>query len=167
MTRAIVLDLARRAARDDAAGVEHDHLVGDAHDQRHVVLDHHDGDAAVAHRAQQLGELGGLGVVESRRRLVEQQQARPRHQRAHHLQELLPAHRQIGGGHVAERREPDEIQERIGLRASSARSSRRARGRARASAARPRARTMQMRARQHVLERGHAGKDRAPSGRCA
>src|SRR5690606_36145691 len=46
------------AARQRAAGVEHHYMVGDAHYQRHVVLDQDDGEAGVREPAQHGTELG-------------------------------------------------------------------------------------------------------------
>ena len=71
----IAADLGRRAVGDLAAIVEHDDVVGDAHDHAHVVLDQQHADAvAVADRDQQLGELGRFARVEAGRRLVEAEQ---------------------------------------------------------------------------------------------
>ena len=71
-----------RALGDLLAVVEHGDVLGDAHDDLHVVLDQHDRDAAlVAQLAHERGELIGLLRVHAGRRLVEQQQLRVRGQR--------------------------------------------------------------------------------------
>ena len=66
------------------------------------------------------GELLGLGIVEPRRRLVEAQQLRLRHQRADDLEQLLRAHRQFGRMRLGKGREADEIQQRLGAAAQRA-----------------------------------------------
>ena len=147
------------------AGVEHRDLIGDAHDQRHVVLDHDDGDRAVADGHQQSGEFGGFAVVEPRRRFVEEQHARARHQRPHDLERLLRAHRQIDGGRIAKLRQSDEIEKGFGA-LRQARSSRRAAG-SQSICAGARARTCICAPDHDVFERGHARKDARRSGTCA
>ena len=64
-------------------------MVGDAHDEAHVVLDEQHGQLVVRRgRADELAELADLLVVEAAGRLVEQQQPRPRDQRAGELDAL-------------------------------------------------------------------------------
>ena len=59
------------AIGDLAAIVEDDDVVGDLHDDAHVVLDEQDRDAVlVADRAQKLVELGRFAGIEAGRRLV-------------------------------------------------------------------------------------------------
>ena len=77
MTRGSSRTSAGRALGDLAPEVEHDDLVGDRHDHRHVVLDEQHAEVElVADRPDQLAELVDLGVGEAGRGLVEQQQPR-------------------------------------------------------------------------------------------
>ena len=75
--------------------VEDDHLVGDIHDQRHVVLDDQARDAAVADLQDQLGQLLGLVDVQPGGRLVEQQQGRLGGQGPGELDQPLAAEGQV------------------------------------------------------------------------
>ena len=79
------------------------------------MLDHDDARSRIADRAQEDRQFRGLAVVQAGRRLIEQQQSRVGHQRAHHLDQLLRADRQIGGGDVARLSQPDHIEKRVGL----------------------------------------------------
>ena len=74
----VALHLGRCPDRDDAAEVEHVDPFASAHDERHVVLDEEHRQSRAGDLAQQRAEGCGLGLVESRRRLVEQQHARLR-----------------------------------------------------------------------------------------
>ena len=77
-------------------------MVGDAHDEVHVVLDEQHGQLqVVAHRADERRELVHLGVVEAARGLVEQQQARLRDERARKLDALERPERQPAAGRRA------------------------------------------------------------------
>ena len=59
-----------------AAEVEHDDVVAHAHHEVHVVLDEQDGDApVVGEAADEVRQLGGLGVAEPGGGLVEEQHA--------------------------------------------------------------------------------------------
>src|SRR5216684_1242686 len=111
----VLLDYAWRAACQNATGVEDDDLVGNTHDERHIVLDHHDRDAAVSDGTQNRREFGRLLVVESRCRLVEEQQTGSCHERAYHLEQLLCAHRQRGRSDIPERRQPNQFEQRLRL----------------------------------------------------
>src|SRR5207302_1843578 len=77
-------DLGVGAFGDLAAIVEHRAALAHALDDVHLVLDDHDGQAgqARAHRQEIVHQLARLLVRHSRRRLVQQQQARLRYQRA-------------------------------------------------------------------------------------
>src|SRR4051794_29481954 len=60
-------DLSRRAARDDCAKLEGQQLVGDRHDQRHVVLDEQQGASGFElDSLQQWAELFGLALRDTR-----------------------------------------------------------------------------------------------------
>src|SRR5256885_2995410 len=101
--RRVVLHLARRAASDPAAEVEHVHAVGDPHHHLHVVLDQQDRQLEVlAHPADQRAELSDLLVVEASRRLVQEQQPRPRCERAGKLDALLGAEGELSRRPVGE-----------------------------------------------------------------
>ena len=77
MTRGSSRTSSGRAFGDLAAEIEHDDLVGDRHHHRHVVFDEEDAQLElVPQRADQLAELVDLGMRETGRRLVEQQQTR-------------------------------------------------------------------------------------------
>ena len=77
----------RSALGDLLAVVERDDAIGDALHDVHVVLDEEDRQPAlVAQAPDQLGDLVRLVGVHPRRRLVEQQQPRPRGQRAGDLE---------------------------------------------------------------------------------
>src|ERR1700691_734026 len=75
---------------DDAPGVHHHNLVAHAHDQRHIVLYHHDGVSGVPDGPQDHSQVRGLRVVQACRGLVEQHDARPCHQCPGQLQVFLP-----------------------------------------------------------------------------
>ena len=69
----VLLHLGRRALGDLTPEIERHDLVGDRHDQVHVVLDEKDGDPpVVANAPDQRAEPGDLLVVEPAGRLVEQ-----------------------------------------------------------------------------------------------
>ena len=75
-------DLVGGPFRERRALVEHADAVADRHDQRHVVVDEeHSRIVVVANRADDVCELGNLGLGQSRRGLVEQDEARVRRER--------------------------------------------------------------------------------------
>ena len=119
------------------------------------MLDDQDGNAERADRAQQIGQFLGLGVVQARRRLVQAQQLRLRHQRAHDFEQLLRAHRQFGRVRSRKGREADEIQHLLGARGAASRSSSRAPD-SQSIWLGSEWRLQAMAADHHVLERGHA-----------
>lgn len=70
----VVLDLLGRTLGDDLTKVEHADALADVHNERHIMLDKHDGDAeGVANLDDVRHELRGLGRVHAGGRLVEQQ----------------------------------------------------------------------------------------------
>ena len=97
-------DLARRAAGDLAALVEHHDAARQRHDDLHDVLDDHERDAAAMDVAHQLDRLLHLGRRQAGHRLVEQQHLGLGGQRAGDLQPLAagraeaiaPARRRAG-----------------------------------------------------------------------
>jgi len=91
------------------AVVQRDHPVGDAIDQRHVVLDHQDGDAELGfHVADPERHVVGLLHIQPGRRLIQQDQLRLGAQRAGQFDHLAHAIGQPGdelvpmGGKVKE-----------------------------------------------------------------
>src|SRR5699024_1569429 len=71
----VVLDLRGGALGDDLAEVEHTDTLTDAHDQIHVMLDQKDGNVeGIPDLDDVVHQLGGLGGVHARRRLVQQQE---------------------------------------------------------------------------------------------
>src|SRR5579863_4692098 len=100
----VLLNLRWRSPGNDGAGIDDHDLIGDGHHQRHVVFDDQYGNAERSDRAQQIGKLLRLGVVQSCRRLVEAQKLWLRHQRTHDLEQFLRTHRQFGGVGISKRR---------------------------------------------------------------
>ncbi len=87
--------------------------VRDAHHHPHVVLDQQHGDAAVAHLADELHQLDGLGRVHARRRLVEQQELGLGGEGARDLEPPLMSVRQVAGEVVAVVVELDELEQLV------------------------------------------------------
>ena len=95
----VVAHLLRRALGDLLAVVEHGDLLGDAHDDLHVVLDEQDREVLlVAQLAHEVGQLRGLLRVHAGGRLVEQQQLRVGRQRARDLDAALVAVGEVDRG---------------------------------------------------------------------
>ena len=84
------LDRGRIADRDDLAEVQHVDEVAGPHDQTHVVFHHEHRKPVIGQTAQDGSEFVGLGVVQARRGLVEQQHPRAGGQRTRHLDEPGP-----------------------------------------------------------------------------
>src|SRR4029078_5252697 len=104
----IVLDLTGRSLVDLAAEIQHDDAVGDPHHELHVVLDEQDRETElIAQSPNGVAELVDLGMRQSRRRLVEQQQARLRGHRPSDLDPLQRAERQTCRGAQRQRGEPE------------------------------------------------------------
>ncbi len=75
---------------DLAAVIEHDHVIRNAHDDAHVVLDEQDPDLLLlANPEQQMVELGGFTRIETGGGLVEAKQRGTGAQRAGDLQPAL------------------------------------------------------------------------------
>ena len=88
----MALHLGWRAHRQHAAVIERDHPVGDTIDQRHIVLDHQDGDAElVLHVADPERHVAGLLDVQPGRRFIEQDQLRLGTQSSRQLDYLADA----------------------------------------------------------------------------
>src|SRR5215469_108880 len=96
--RRIVAHLVWRALSDFASETEHHDLVGNAHDQAHVMLDQEQGELVFRVDAfDEPAEVSYFGVVESAGGLVQQQQARAAYQRTRELDALLNGERQAAG----------------------------------------------------------------------
>ena len=67
---------------------QHEHVLGQAHHRLHDVLDHHDGDAAIANGADDRHHVADLRRVESGEHLVEQQKPRLDRERPRKLEPL-------------------------------------------------------------------------------
>jgi hypothetical protein len=81
--------------RDLPAEAHDGHVVGDVHHEVHVVLDDEDREVElVAEVADEHAEVSDLLVVQASGRLVEQEQARLRDERAGELHALLRAVRE-------------------------------------------------------------------------
>ena len=89
-------------------------LAARAHHEAHVVLDEQDREAVVGELLQQRAERHRLGLVEPRRRLVEQQDARLARQRAGHLDEPCGSRRQRVDALVRHRLEADPAHHLVG-----------------------------------------------------
>ena len=111
MTSRIVGDLLRRAFRQLAAEIEDDDAVRQAHDRAHDVLDHQDGDAAVADAAHRVDHVLGLGRIEAGQHLVEQKERRPRGERTRELEPFLAGGGECAGQHVEPVGETDDARD--------------------------------------------------------
>ena len=88
----VLLHRGGSAVGDGLAAIHHVDLLARGHDHLHVVLDEHHGEVeAVAQRADLLLEHLGLGAVEPRGRLVEEQHLGIEHERAGDLEAALVA----------------------------------------------------------------------------
>src|SRR5438552_2722445 len=101
-------DLRGYALGDHATVVEHDHRLGEAHHQAHVVLDDEHGDVAAADLADQRDEPLLFGAGHAGGRLVEEQQTWPRGQSDRELDLPLLTVWQRAGSLIASMREPEE-----------------------------------------------------------
>ena len=133
----IRLHLGRRPARDLPTEAEDVHVVGDAHDEVHVVLDEEHGELeVVADLLDEDPELGDLLVVQPAGRLVEEEQPRLGDERPSKLHALLDPVRQRRRRKQRPLAEPDDVEhlQRLGL---------------------PHLPPASVRADEHVLEHGH------------
>src|SRR5690606_13467785 len=93
----VPLYLGRRAFGDLPAEIERDDLVGDRHDEAHVMLDEKDGDAELVPDAlDEAAERADLFVIEAARGLVEEEKPRLGREGACELDALLRAEGQSG-----------------------------------------------------------------------
>ena len=110
----IVVDVARRADLQHVAAAHHRDAVGHGERLLLVVRDQHEGDAGLALQPLQLAlHLLAQLEIERRQRLVEQQHARLRRQRARQRDALLLAARQVARAARGEAVEPHHL-ERFG-----------------------------------------------------
>src|SRR5438067_434392 len=91
----IARDFPRRALRDHSPGFEHDHSLADGHDDFHHVLDEQQRHAALAQRPEHAQRIARLCPVESRKRLVQDEEVRPRRHGPGDLDALLQRDRQL------------------------------------------------------------------------
>src|SRR4030095_7297341 len=92
-------ELGGGARQHDAAGFQHVAPVGDAQRHRGVLLDQQDRGALAVDRADRVEDLLDQHRSQSHRGLIQQQQARPSHERASDRQHLLLAAGE-GAGHL-------------------------------------------------------------------
>ena len=107
---------ARRALGDRLAIGEHHDAVGELHHRAHHVLDEHDGRALVADGADQAQRPVHLRRRQAGEHLVEEQQLRPRRQRARELEELSFVQVQLGRKRVRLFLQSGELEPAPGLR---------------------------------------------------
>ena len=98
--RVVEQQLVRRAARHDAAALQQVRLPRGAQRERRALVGEQDRGALGGDPAQRLADLADDDRREPERRLVEQQQPRPRHQRAADRQHLLLAAAEQAGALV-------------------------------------------------------------------
>ena len=84
------LDRSRITDGDDLAEVQHVDEIAGPHDQTHVVFDHERRKAVIGQTVQDRSEFVGLGVVQPRRGLVEEQHPRAGGERTGDLDEPGP-----------------------------------------------------------------------------
>src|SRR5262249_2613048 len=106
----IFLDLRRRAVREPASIVEDGDFVAHAHHHVHMVLHQDHGRAIVADAGNQLADMRRFGDVESRSRLIEQQERRPRHHRARDFQQTAMSIGERAGADMGDAGKADEMQ---------------------------------------------------------
>ena len=113
----VALHLVGRALGDDLAAVEDGDHVAELADHVHVVLDEHDGDAALVDPLDDLHLLHHVGVGQAGGRLVEDEQLGPAGQGPGDLQEALGAVGEVLGRGAGLVPQPDELEqgERLGL----------------------------------------------------
>ena len=100
-------------SRDDAAFGQHEDVLGETHHRLHDMLDHQDGDAAVAEGPDHRHDVANLGRIEPGHHFVEQQQLRLGRQRAGELQPLAPRDGQRRAGRVEHVAEADRARDLV------------------------------------------------------
>ena len=107
--RGVVPDRGGRTGGDERAEVEDVDLVAQAEHEAHVVVDEENGDPAVAHRAQAVGQPPALSAIETGGRLVEEQQRRTAGQGTGDRDELALALGQLAHVALAERAKAEQV----------------------------------------------------------
>ena len=87
--------------------VEHDHGIAEPHDERHVVLDDEEGEALGVQPADVALDRLHQHRIDTRRRLVQQDDRGPAHQRRCELEQLALPERELRGRYV---RVPGEVE---------------------------------------------------------
>ena len=96
-------DICQGAFRDDLACIHHHHSIGDRVEELDAVLDDDHGDVHfLREQSDQMVDLIDLGIDESGRRLIHQQQLRPTHEQAGE-HKLAPIERLEAGGSLVRR----------------------------------------------------------------
>src|SRR6266571_2956306 len=111
----VVEHLPRRAFRQLLAVEKHHDTVGEVADGLHHVLDHHQGDAAVANALDQGYRHVDLRGIEPRHHLVEEEHGRPHGEGAGQLHALPLGHVEPVGGGVGAVGEGNKVQDLLGL----------------------------------------------------
>ncbi len=93
----LLQQVVRQALRHDPPLLQHIGAIGDAERLEHVLLDQQNGGAVVAHLGDDVEHVVDDGRRQPERRLVEQHDAWPRHQRPSDRHHLLLAARQLAG----------------------------------------------------------------------
>ena len=110
-----------RAIGDLPAEIQGDHLVGQSHYQRHVVLDEQHGRAEpVANLPNLGGEHLDLFMVEPGRRLIEQHELRTCHQCPREFDSLADREGEPAGDAVAPSLQAHELNQLAGIRGQHA-----------------------------------------------
>ena len=113
--RGIAHHLLGRAARDHFAVVQDADVLGERHHRAHHVLDQEDRGAVLAVEvAEHLDHLVALGGTQPSHHFIEQQQLRPRGERARHLEALAVRQRERRCGQVALRAEAQSFHDIAG-----------------------------------------------------
>ena len=111
----------RAAIRDHPALVQDCHAIGQPEDDVHVVLDDKDRERAIQ-TGDELGDPSGLKRRHARRRLVEQEHARPLRERDRELQLTALTVRKLPRGNALTTGETDAFEHRLALGVLRARS---------------------------------------------
>ncbi len=116
MTLRVGPDPGGRALGDLLPVIQHDDLVGEAHDHVHLVLDQADRHARPHHLPDEIGEASRLLRIHPAGRFVEEDDLRLGRQSQREGDALALLLRDVGGEAVRDRGKPDEVQHLFGLR---------------------------------------------------
>src|SRR2546421_7152584 len=95
--RVVLAQHVRGPFHHDASGLEQEHVVGEIQRERRVLLDEENADSGLIDRSENPEDLAHDERREPQRRLVEEEQPRPQHQRAGHREHLLLPARECAG----------------------------------------------------------------------